>query len=219
MAFIKENYKQIVSRVSVANAGLVAVSKIRSVPEILEAYNEGQRDFGENYVQELMEKFNALPKDIRWHFIGHLQTNKIKTILPLTFLIHGVDSEKLLGAINKEAKKINKKISCLLQVHIAQEATKFGFNEEEILHISLEKYPFINICGLMGMASLVDDRDQIRNEFKKLSAMFDKMKPVFSKAISPVLSMGMSDDYDIALEEGSNLVRIGSLLFGQRGVK
>jgi uncharacterized pyridoxal phosphate-containing UPF0001 family protein len=126
-----------------------------------------------------------------------------------------VDSEKLLGVINKEAKKINKKISCLLQVHIAREDTKFGFDEDGVAGIDPSKYPFINICGLMGMASLVDDREQIRNEFKKLKALFDKMKPMFSKEMAPVLSMGMSDDYEIALEEGSNMVRIGSFYLGK----
>ena len=217
MTFIKENYLKIKPDLSAAQAGLVAVSKIRTAQEIMEAYQEGQRDFGENYVQELVAKYEVLPQDIRWHFIGHLQSNKIKLIVPFIYLIHGVDSEKLLAAINREAQKVNRVVSCLLQIHIAKEETKFGFNEDEALDIEPAHYPFVNIRGLMGMATLTDDMEQLRSEFRMLKTIFEEMKPLFSE--HPLLSMGMSSDYMIALEEGSNLVRIGSLLFGERVAK
>lgn len=218
MAFIIDNYKKITTQLRTQGVELVAVAKTKTVEEIMEAYEEGQRDFGENFVQELAGKYKALPKDTRWHFIGHLQTNKIKQIIPFIYLIHGVDSEKLLSAINKEAKKINKRISCLLQVHIAQEETKFGFNEDELMNIDPGQYPFVNINGLMGMASFVNDKNQVRNEFRILRSLFDKMQTRFAKNMEgrAILSMGMSGDYLIAIEEGSNMVRIGSLLFGER---
>lgn len=210
----KEAYHQINEELRLSNISLVAVSKTKPVEDILELYNLGHRDFGENYVQELDEKTKQLPNDIRWHFIGHLQTNKVKFIIPFVYLIHGVDSLKLLKEINKQAEKNKRVIDCLLQVYIAQEETKFGFDEAELLSLDLKQFLNVRIKGLMGMASLTDDTNKIRIEFKSLKTLFEKLKtknPELS-----ILSMGMSADYKIAIEEGSNMVRIGSLLFGER---
>ncbi len=210
-----EKYKEIITELN-GKAILVAVSKTKSAEDIQFLYDLGQRDFGENYVQELLEKEVALPKDIRWHFIGHLQSNKVKYIAPFVHLIHGVDSFNLLKEINKQAAKNNKVIDCLLQVHIAKEETKFGFNEQElqeiITRITKELHEFKNagVIGLMGMASFSNDIDLIRSEFNHLKKLFDANTQL------QTLSMGMSGDYKIALEEGSNMVRIGSLLFGER---
>ncbi|MFI5155352.1 MAG: YggS family pyridoxal phosphate-dependent enzyme, partial [Chitinophagales bacterium] len=177
-------------------------------------YDLGQRDFGENYVQELMEKKAALPADIRWHFIGHLQSNKAKLIIPFVHLIQGVDSIKLLKEINKQAERIARKADVLLQVHIAEEETKFGFDEKELNEVqdqlTASPFPWVNVQGLMGMASLSSDEQKIRMEFRHLKKIFDQM-PNMS-----ILSMGMSSDYRLAIEEGANLVRIGSLIFGER---
>jgi len=214
MAVIKEAYQQIHEELRLLNITLVAVSKTKPIEDILELYNLGHRDFGENYVQELAEKAEKLPNDIRWHFIGHLQTNKVKSIVPFIYLIHGVDSLKLLKEIDKQAEKNKRVIDCLLQVHIAQEETKFGFDETELLNLELKQFSNVRIKGLMGMASLTDDINKIRIEFKSLKIFFEKLKtqnPELS-----ILSMGMSADYKIAIEEGSNMVRIGSLLFGER---
>jgi len=214
MAVIKEAYQQIHEELRLLNITLVAVSKTKPIEDILELYNLGHRDFGENYVQELAEKAEKLPTDIRWHFIGHLQTNKVKSIVPFIYLIHGVDSLKLLKEIDKQAEKNKRVIDCLLQVHIAQEETKFGFDETELLNLELKQFSNVRIKGLMGMASLTDDINKIRIEFKSLKIFFEKLKtqnPELS-----ILSMGMSADYKIAIEEGSNMVRIGSLLFGER---
>jgi pyridoxal phosphate enzyme (YggS family) len=193
---------------------LVAVSKMKPAEDILELYNLGQRDFGENYVQEMAEKAAGLPKDIRWHFIGHLQTNKVKLIIPFVQLIHGVDSLKLLKEINKQAEKAGRVIDCLLQIHIAKEKTKFGLNEEELNLIAGElKNPgmqHVHVCGLMGMASFSENMNLVRNEFDLLRRIFVKQGKL------QILSMGMSSDYQIAIEEGSNMVRIGSLFFGER---
>ncbi|NJE06708.1 YggS family pyridoxal phosphate-dependent enzyme, partial [Thermococcus sp. M36] len=180
-----------------------------SVADIQALYNSGQRDFGENYVQELVEKEAQLPKDIRWHFIGHLQSNKVKYIASFVHLIHGVDSISLLKEINKQAVKNNRIINCLLQVHIAEEETKFGFGLHELenqLH-ELDGLKNVNVCGLMGMASFSDDTNKVRGEFKKLKSMFSKLEIRNTKL--EILSMGMSGDYIIAVEEGSNMVRIG----------
>lgn len=184
----------------------------------MELYAQGQRDFGENYVQDLVEKNGELPKDIRWHFIGHLQSNKVKQLAPFVHLIHGVDSLKLLREIDRQGAKSGHVLNCLLQVHISNEETKFGFDEkelEEVLHaIKQEKFEHAMVKGLMGMASFSDDLEKIRSEFHRLSLLYitaQKNHPAFD-----TLSMGMSSDYTIALEEGSNMVRIGSLLFGQR---
>jgi pyridoxal phosphate enzyme (YggS family) len=191
---------------------LVAVSKNKSIDEIRELYNLGQRDFGENYVQELAEKWKALPGDIRWHFIGHLQTNKVKILVPFIHLIQAVDSLKLLKEINKEGQKQNKICNCLLQVHIAEEETKFGFNEHELAEVcqQLDNYPYVKVEGLMGMASLTEDKEKVRAEFRKLKKLYDTIPG------ASILSMGMSSDFSIAIEEGSNLVRIGTLIFGER---
>lgn len=210
----KEKYQEINEALRLSNITLVAVSKTKPVEDILELYNLGHRDFGENYVQELAEKAEKLPNDIRWHFIGHLQSNKVRSIVPFIYLIHGVDSLKLLKEINKQAEKNKRVIDCLLQVHIAQEETKFGFDETELLNLDLKQFLNVRIKGLMGMASLTDDINKIRIEFKSLKTLFKKLKaqnPELS-----ILSMGMSADYKIAIEEGSNMVRIGSLLFGER---
>lgn len=241
----KEKYNEILSSLTNKEI-LVAVSKIQPVESIKALYDMGQRDFGENYVQELLAKQEVLPKDIRWHFIGHLQTNKVKYIAPFVHLIHGVDSEKLLNEINKQAVKNDRRIHCLLQVHIAEEETKFGFDEGEVkdfitriianytnLPAGRQAYEGADICGLMGMASFSDDENKVRSEFKKLHSIFKELnqllQPVNDGIEHPVpspstsnfqplnlLSMGMSGDYKIALEEGSNMIRIGSLIFGAR---
>ena len=214
MGVNKEAYQKIHEELRLSDITLVAVSKTKPVDDILALYDLGHRDFGENYVQELVEKAEQLPNDIRWHFIGHLQTNKVKSIVPFIYLIHGIDSLKLLKEIDKQAEKNKRIIDCLLQVHIAQEETKFGFDEAELFGLDLKQFPNVRIKGLMGMASLTDDFNKIRIEFKSLKILFEKLKtqnPELS-----ILSTGMSADYKIAIEEGSNMVRIGSLLFGER---
>lgn len=202
---------------------LVAVSKTKSVADIKEAYDAGQRDFGENKVQEMTSKHEDLPSDIRWHMIGHLQSNKIKYMAAYVHLIHGVDSLELLIEINKHAIKHNRIIPCLLQVYIAQEETKFGldFNEIETLLQSetFSNLQNIKVVGLMGMASFTDDESQIKSEFHSLKLFFQKLKisqPETTNLKLETLSMGMSGDYQLAIEEGSNLVRIGSAIFGSR---
>ena len=217
MAVNKEAYQKIHEELRLLNITLVAVSKTKPIEDILELYDLGHRDFGENYVQELAEKAEQLPTDLRWHFIGHLQTNKVKSIVPFIYLIHGVDSLKLLKEIDKQAAKNKRVIDCLLQVHIAQEETKFGFDESEFLNLELKQFLNVRIKGLMGMASLTDDINKIRIELKSLKILFDKLK-IQSPELT-ILSMGMSADYKIAIEEGSNMVRIGSLLFGERDYK
>jgi len=225
MAVNAELYQKIIAELRSKNVTLVAVSKTKPVEDILELYNLGQRDFGENYVQELVEKYEQLPEDIRWHFIGHLQSNKVKYIAPFVSLIHSVDSEKLLQEINKEAKKNNRIIDCLLEVYIAKEESKFGLNEEELQTLitrisdvnSTDSFKNISVKGLMGMASFTDDKKVVKEEFRQLKSLFDKYSR-FTIHDSPftILSMGMSADYEIAIDEGSNMVRIGSLLFGKR---
>src|SRR5215203_115043 len=210
----KEAYKQLHEELRLSKITLVAVSKTKPAEDILELYNLGHRDFGENYVQELAEKAEKLPTDIRWHFIGHLQSNKVRSIVPFIYLIHGVDSLKLLKEINKQAEKYKRVNDCLLQVHIAQEETKFGFDETELLGLDLKQFTNVRIKGLMGMASLTEDISKIRIEFRSLKTVFEKLKAQNPELA--LLSMGMSADYKIAVEEGSNMVRIGSLLFGER---
>ena len=201
---------------------LVAVSKTKPVEEIKKKYNEGFINFGENRVNELVQKFNLLPKDINWHMIGHLQTNKVKKIIPFISLIHSVDSLKLIDKIENESEKFDKKTNILLQVHIAKEKSKYGFNFEEVRDFFKnqldESYKNINIVGLMGMATFTNNKNQIRKEFKKLKILFDEIKSISQKNNQKIkiLSMGMSSDYKIAIEEGSNMVRIGSLIFGER---
>ncbi len=221
MAVNKDEYKKLKEDLQAQNVTLIAVSKIQPVAVIKTLYDLGQKDFGENYVQEIIEKYNALPKDILWHYIGHLQTNKVKYIAPFISLIHGVDSVKLLKEINKQGEKNNRVINCLLQIHIAQEETKFGLNEIELNDIlegtDLKNLKYIKICGLMGMASFTENEEKIRNEFQYLKTLFNNYSQLsIANCQLSILSMGMSADYTIATEEGSNMVRIGSLIFGQR---
>jgi pyridoxal phosphate enzyme (YggS family) len=198
---------------------LVAVSKLKPASDIEDLYKEGQRDFGENYVQELVDKQAVLPSTINWHFIGHLQSNKVKYIAPFVHLIHGVDSLKLLQEINKQALKNNRVIDCLLQVHIAKEETKFGMDASELSDAleAAKLLPNVNIKGLMGMASFSDNQELVATEFKYLQELFTAHQ--FDKQPAAILSMGMSADYPLAIATGSNMVRIGSLLFGARVVK
>ena len=216
-----ESFQRIKQELESYQVSLLAVSKTKAVEEIRELYDLGQRIFGENYVQEIAEKQASLPHDISWHFIGHLQSNKVKFISPFVSLIHSVDSFKLLTEINKQAAKNNKVIDCLLQIHIAMEETKFGLNEAELEELlnnkELNALDHIKIKGLMGMASFTEDIEKIRQEYKYLKSLFVKFESIpVSNCKMVILSMGMSSDYKIALEEGSNLVRIGSLLFGKR---
>lgn len=215
MSINKEAYQQIMQELG-KEVILVSVSKTKPPEDIVELYNLGHRDFGENYVQELTEKAKKLPNDIRWHFIGHLQTNKVKFIIPFVQLIQGVDSLKLLREVNKQAAKAGKVIDCLLQIHIAQEETKFGLDRNELEEIlaDLGSLPNVRVLGLMGMASFTDDMDKVRKELGGLKHIFDQSKQNHPEL--QILSMGMSGDYKIAIEEGSNMVRIGSLLFGER---
>ena len=204
------------------NVQLVCVSKFHPDEAIIAAYNAGERVFGESKVQELTGKFERLPKDIHWHFIGHLQTNKVKYIVPFVELIHGVDSEKLLVEINKQAAKINRKVSCLLQVHIATEESKFGFDENEIIQMfekhRPEDFEYIRFCGVMGMATFTNNQTQVIKEFSHLKDIFDHLKSAVFHASSDFkeISMGMSDDFLPAIECGSTMVRIGSSIFGSR---
>ena len=201
---------------------LVAISKTHPVDQIMEAYNAGQRVFGENKVQEMVSKQEVMPKDIQWHLVGHLQSNKIKYIAPFVTLIHSVDSLKLLVAINKEAVKADRVIDCLLQVYIAEEETKFGLSVEELTELlESEEYKqltHVRVCGVMGMATFTDNEDQIRKEFKSLKTIFTNLKnSYFPNTVSfRHISMGMSGDYAIAIEEGSTMIRVGSSIFGHR---
>ena len=217
MGVISENLEHIKNNLS-QGVTLVAVSKTKPNEDILEAYEAGQRVFGENKIQEMVGKHEVLPKDIDWHMIGHVQSNKVKYMASFVKLIHGVESLKLLKEINKRAKQNDRVIDCLLQVHIADEETKFGFNHsevEEILSSEIYKaYENIRVVGLMGMATNTVDKDKISSEFKSLKIIFDKVKE--SNPQFTTLSMGMSGDYDIAIENGSNMVRVGSSIFGLR---
>jgi PLP dependent protein len=225
MAINLDVYKELMSVCTAKNVTLVAVSKNKSVSDIQDLYDIGHRDFGENYVQELIQKQLLLPQDIRWHFIGHLQRNKVKYIAPFVYMVHGVDSYQLLEEIDRQAGKQERKIKCLLQVHIAQEETKFGLSYEELQMLvrDIPKLELIKqvtnttVSGLMGMASFTEDEQQIRKEMKFLKAAFDdcKQKLVHSSEFD-TLSMGMSADYKIAIGEGSTMIRVGSLLFGER---
>ncbi len=218
---VTENLRQIKASLP-EHVCLVAVSKLHPVEAIMEAYNTGQRVFGENKVQELLPKYEAMPKDIEWHLIGHLQTNKVKYVVPFVSLIHGVDSFKLLAEIDKQAKKIDKVVDCLLQIYIAQEESKFGFSDDEVNAMltdnAYQELSNIRIRGLMGMASFTENEVQVRNEFKGLRQLFDALKRSYFNDDTDfnILSMGMSQDYRIAIEEGSTMVRIGSSIFGER---
>jgi pyridoxal phosphate enzyme (YggS family) len=218
---IKENLNIVKASVP-SNVTLIAVSKTKPVSDLQEAYDAGQRIFGENKALEMRDKHQVLPNDIQWHFIGHLQTNKIKYIAPFVTLIHAIDSLSLLEAVNKEAAKNNRVIDCLLQFHIAQEETKFGLDIEEA-RAMLESESFknlnnINICGVMGMATFTDNAAQVRDEFKNLKNIFETLKENYFKENDSFkeISMGMSDDYPIAIEEGATMVRVGSKIFGAR---
>ena len=200
---------------------LVAVSKTKPVSDLMEAYEAGQRIFGENKIQEMAEKWEQMPKDIQWHMIGHVQTNKVKFMAPFVSLIHGVDSLKLLLEINKQALKNNRIIDCLLQIYIAEEETKFGLDEEELASLlsssEFHEMKNIRIVGLMGMATFTDNKDQIKKEFLHLKTIFDKTKKMKTENCQlETISMGMSGDYQLAIECGSTMVRIGSSIFGGR---
>ncbi len=220
---IAQNLTQIKSQLP-SHVTLVAVSKTKPVADLMEAYNAGQRIFGENKIQEMTEKWEQMPKDIEWHMIGHVQTNKVKFMAEYVSLIHGVDSLKLLQEINKQAKKHNRVIDCLLQIHIAEEETKFGLDEQELDEIlkqiqnDKENFNNIRIVGLMGMATFTENTIQIEKEFNHLKAIFDKLNTIpFTQNLKPnILSMGMSGDYQLAISCGSTMVRIGSSIFGTR---
>jgi len=218
---IKENLTHIQNLVG-DKATLVAVSKTKPNEDILEAYEAGQRIFGENKVQELAAKYESLPKDIEWHMIGHMQSNKVKYIAPFVQLLHGIDSAKLLKVVQKEGVKCERKVPCLLQVHIAEEESKFGFSEAELVQLLtdelIESLTHVDVCGVMGMATYTDDESQIRKEFGQLKTIFDNLKKtVFANQDSfKEISMGMSGDFEIAIEEGSTMVRVGSSIFGHR---
>ena len=217
---IKDNLLKIKSSLP-ENVNLVAVSKTKPVADLMEAYNTGQRIFGENKIQEMTEKWEQMPKDIQWHMIGHIQTNKVKFMAPYVNLIHGVDSLKLLEEINKQALKNNRIIDCLLQIHIAEEETKFGLNEDELKELLVSE-SFINlnnikVIGLMGMATFTENQNQIKKEFEHLKSIFDKLELQNTKNCElNTLSMGMSGDYKLAIVCGSTMVRIGSSIFGGR---
>lgn len=218
---IKEKLKEINQELP-AHVKLIAVSKTHPPEAILEAYESGQRAFGENRVQEILLKKPLLPGDIEWHLIGHLQTNKVKVIIPFVSLIHSVDSSKLFHAINKEAENLNIRVNCLLQFHIATEETKYGFDINEAFEllnqIMKQNDTHVNICGVMGMATFTDEMDLVRTEFRTLKSYFKQIKERYfsSDPQFSVISMGMSGDYHLAIEEGSTMVRIGSLIFGER---
>jgi PLP dependent protein len=216
-------YEVIREQLADTQTQLIAVSKTKPNEAILALYEQGQRVFGENYVQELVEKYDTLPKDIEWHLIGHLQTNKIKYIAPFVAMVHSVDSLKMLKELNAQAQKHERVIRCLLQFHIAQEATKFGFDLPEAVALlqsnAFQKFENIEVCGVMGMATFTDDKKQVKAEFQTLRQIFEQLKSKFfaQKPNFKEISMGMSDDYLLAITEGSTMVRIGSLLFGKRG--
>lgn len=218
---IEKNLTQIKSQLP-AHVTLVAVSKTKPVTDLMEAYTASQRIFGENKIQEMTEKWEQMPKDIEWHMIGHVQTNKVKFMAEYVSLIHGVDSLKLLQEINKQAKKHNRIIDCLLQIHIAEEETKFGLDEEELNYIltsdDIKSLENIRIVGLMGMATFTENQNQIEKEFNHLKMIFDKLNTIpFTQNLKPnILSMGMSGDYQLAISCGSTMVRIGSSIFGTR---
>ena len=218
---IKENLKKIKATLP-EGVTLVAVSKTKPVSDVQEAYDAGQRIFGENHALEMRDKHEALPNDIQWHFIGHLQTNKIKYIIPFVTLIHSIDSANLLEAVNKEAAKHGRTVDCLLQFHIAQEETKFGLDLDEARQLldsdAFKAMQNVRICGVMGMATFTDDMEEVRKEFKHLKTIFETLKKTYftDQPQFKEISMGMSDDYPIAVEEGATLIRVGSKIFGAR---
>lgn len=213
---ISENLKQLKNELP-ENVSLVAVTKTKPIEDIMEAYNAGHRVFGENKVQEMESKWQELPKDIEWHMIGHLQRNKVKYMAPFVSLIHAVDSLRLLREINKEARKNERIINCLLQIKIAEEDSKFGMDKNDAIQLlesdNFKKFENIKIIGLMGMATFTEDEKQVSDEFESLKTLFDSIKEKYNMS---VLSMGMSGDYKLAIKNGSNMVRIGSAVFGER---
>jgi PLP dependent protein len=220
---VADNFKEFKDKTASHDCLLVAVSKTKPIETLMEAYEAGAHDLGENKVQEMVDKHEQMPKDIRWHMIGHLQRNKVKYIVPFVHVIHSVDSARLLKEINKQARKEDKVVDCLLQMHIAEEENKYGLSEEELYDIlkgeMLANAKHIRIIGLMGMATFTDNHGQVRKEFKGLKALFEKVKADDSlpeNVQMKELSMGMSGDYEIALEEGSTMVRIGTTIFGSR---
>lgn len=218
---IKNNLLEIKSALP-EHVTLVAVSKTKPVPDLIEAYDAGQRIFGENKIQEMSDKYEQMPKDIEWHMIGHVQTNKVKYMAPFVSLVHGVDSMKLLAEINKQAAKNNRVIDCLLQIHIAEEETKFGMDQDELTAViasdDFRKMENIRISGLMGMATFTEDETQIKKEFDHLKSIFDNLcqQPETANLQPEILSMGMSGDYKLAIASGSTMVRVGSSIFGHR---
>ncbi len=216
------NFKELQQQLAQTDTSLIAVSKTKPNEQIMELYDLGQRDFGENRVQEMADKYNALPKDIRWHFIGHLQTNKVKYMADFVHLVHSVDRQKVLKEINKRAKQSGRVIDCLLQFHIAEEESKFGFDLPEAKAMlegpAFQNFEHVRICGVMGMATFTDDQEKVRREFQALHRIFDTLREAyfFEQPHFKEISMGMSGDYPLAQEEGSTMVRIGSLLFGPR---
>ncbi len=220
--FAHMKFNTLVSLLAAKNVRLVAVSKTQPPERLLELYRAGQRIFGENRVQEMLEKRDALPDDAEWHLIGHLQTNKVKLIAGFVQMIHSVDSLRLLAEIDKQAAKANRTIDCLLQFHIAQEETKFGLDETEAVALlqspAFQQLKHVRLCGVMGMASFSDDKALVRSEFHHLQEIFQQIKKAFfpNDPHFREISMGMSGDWEIAVEEGSTMVRIGSLLFGMR---
>jgi PLP dependent protein len=223
MSVLENAFRKILQDCREKKVTLVAVSKTRPVEDIQALYALGQRDFGENYVQELVEKQAQLPAEIRWHFIGHLQSNKVKFIAPFVHMIHGVDSLKLLQEINKQGAKHSRRINCFLQVYVASEETKFGMDETELRElleacVANDEMEYIQICGLMAMASFTDQQETIRKEFRKVKKLFDSAKDnyFYHDEQFREISMGMSADYEIAMEEGSTMIRVGSMIFGER---
>ena len=219
---ILENILKIKSKLP-EGVSLVAVSKTKPISDLLEAYNGGQRIFGENKIQEMASKYNEMPKDIAWHMIGHIQRNKVKYMAPFVSLIHGVDSLRLLTEINKQALKNNRIIDCLLQVKIAAEENKFGLSENEVLNLlgseEIKKFQNIKIVGLMGMATFTNNQEQLQKEFEILKFIFDNLTHLKSTNYDlKTLSMGMSDDYPIAIKNGSTMIRVGSSIFGKRAL-
>ncbi len=222
---IADNIKSLKKETALINVTLIAVSKTKPADDVMEAYNAGQRLFGENIVQELVEKYEQLPKDIQWHLIGHLQSNKVKYIASFVSMIQSVDSLKLLQEINKHAEKNNRIIDCLLQIHIADEETKFGLDFDEAIELlradEFAELKNIRVRGLMGIATNTDNEKQVKEEYYELKTFFDGIKQSFFRKDNAfdTLSMGMSADYKIAIEQGSNMVRLGSTIFGQRVIK
>ena len=213
---ISENLKNLKATLP-ENVTLVAISKTKPISDLMEAYDAGQRIFGENKIQEMEIKWQDMPKDVEWHMVGHVQRNKVKDMAPFVSVIHAVDRLKLLREINKEAQKNNRTIDCLLQIKIAEEESKFGMDEKDAVELlsseDYKKFENVKVIGLMGMATFTDDKKQISKEFNKLKLVFDSLKEIHNLS---VLSMGMSGDYPIALENGSNMVRVGSAIFGER---